>query len=85
MPAATPTLPTAVRAKCPQSGTRARVSGAGVTGARREHPAHRPKEEDVWAVYPHRWHVPLKVKLAIEHMQHEFQSRPTMMAAHLST
>jgi len=29
--------------------------------------------------------VPLKVKLAIEHMQHEFQSRPTMMAAHLST
>jgi len=41
---------------------------------------HRPKEEDVWAVYPHRRHVPLKVKLAIEQMQHEFQSRPTMMA-----
>ncbi len=46
---------------------------------------HRPKEEDVRAVYPHRRHVPLKVKLAIEHMQHEFQSRPPMMAAHLST
>jgi len=46
---------------------------------------HRPKEEDVWAVYPHRRHVPSKVKLAIEHMQHEFQSRPPIMATHLST
>ena len=45
---------------------------------------HRPKEEDVWAVYPHRRHVPLKVKLAIEHMQHEFQSRPPMLTTHLS-
>jgi DNA-binding transcriptional LysR family regulator len=43
-----------------------------------------PKEEDVWAVYPHRRHVPLKVKLAIEHMQHEFQSRPPMLTTHLS-
>ncbi len=46
---------------------------------------HRPQEEDVWAVYPHRRHVPSKVKLAIEHMQREFQSRPPMMAALLST
>ena len=30
-------------------------------------PEHRPAEETVWAVYPHRRHVPLKVKLAIEH------------------
>jgi DNA-binding transcriptional LysR family regulator len=37
--------------------------------------AHRPKDEDVWAVYPHRRHVPLKVKLAVEHLQQEFQSR----------
>jgi DNA-binding transcriptional LysR family regulator len=36
-------------------------------------PAHRPKDEEVWAVYPHRRNVPLKVKLAVEHMQEEFQ------------
>jgi DNA-binding transcriptional LysR family regulator len=32
----------------------------------------RPADEDVWAVYPHRRHLPLKVKLAVEHLKHEF-------------
>lgn len=36
---------------------------------------HRPEHEDVWAVYPHRRHVPLKVKLAVEHLQEGFQRR----------
>ncbi len=36
---------------------------------------HRPVDEAVWAVYPHRRHVPLKVRLAIEHLQQEFQQR----------
>jgi DNA-binding transcriptional LysR family regulator len=43
-------------------------------------PAYRPSEEDVWAVYPHRRHVPLKVKLAIEHMQEEFRHRAATRA-----
>jgi len=43
-------------------------------------PQHRPAEETVWAVYPHRRHVPLKVKLAIEHFQQEFQHRPPIGA-----
>jgi len=47
--------------------------------------AHRPEEEDVWAVYPNRRHVPSKVKLAIEHMQQEFKNRPPMMPTRLST
>jgi DNA-binding transcriptional LysR family regulator len=34
---------------------------------------HRPPDEEVWAVYPHRRHVPLKVTLAVEHLQKEFQ------------
>jgi DNA-binding transcriptional LysR family regulator len=38
---------------------------------------HRPEDEVVWAVYPHRRHVPSKVKLAIEHLQQEFQHRMT--------
>jgi len=33
---------------------------------------YRPKAEEVWAVYPHRRHVPMKVKLAVEHLQQEF-------------
>lgn len=37
--------------------------------------AHRPAEEDVWAVYPYRRHLPLKVKLVVEQLQHEFRSR----------
>jgi DNA-binding transcriptional LysR family regulator len=36
---------------------------------------HRPQHEEVWAVYPHRRHVPLKVKLAVEFLQGEFQRR----------
>ncbi len=36
---------------------------------------HRPEDEDVWAVYPHRRHVPLKVKLAVEHLQVELRKR----------
>jgi DNA-binding transcriptional LysR family regulator len=32
----------------------------------------RPAHEEVWAVYPHRRHAPLKVKLAVEHLQEEF-------------
>lgn len=38
-------------------------------------PEHRAPDEDVWAVYPHRRHVPLKVKLAIEDLQAEFHKR----------
>jgi DNA-binding transcriptional LysR family regulator len=34
---------------------------------------HRPEKETVWAVYPHRQHVPSKVRLAIEHLQREFR------------
>ncbi len=34
--------------------------------------AHRPEQETVWAVYPHRQHVPTKVRLAVEHLQREF-------------
>jgi DNA-binding transcriptional LysR family regulator len=30
---------------------------------------HRPKDETVWAVYPHRRHVPPKVRLMLEHLQ----------------
>ncbi|VCU68050.1 HTH-type transcriptional regulator DmlR [Pigmentiphaga humi] len=37
--------------------------------------AHRPQEEAVWAVYPHRRHVPRKVRLAVEHLQREFEAR----------
>lgn len=37
--------------------------------------AHRPSEEDVCAVYPYRRHLPLKVKLAVEHLQQEFRRR----------
>jgi DNA-binding transcriptional LysR family regulator len=36
---------------------------------------HRPADEEVWAVYPNRRHVPLKVKLAVEHLQEEFNGR----------
>jgi len=36
---------------------------------------HRPADEEVWAVYPNRRHVPLKVKLAVEHLQEEFNRR----------
>lgn len=36
---------------------------------------HRPIDEDVWAVYPHRRHVPLKVRLAVEHLHNEFKRR----------
>ncbi len=35
--------------------------------------ANRPPEEDVWAVYPYRRHLPLKVRLAVEHLQQEFR------------
>jgi DNA-binding transcriptional LysR family regulator len=38
-------------------------------------PESRPPEEDVWAVYAHRRHVPLKVRLALEHLQHAFRAR----------
>lgn len=43
-------------------------------------PEHRPKAEEVWAVYPHRRHVPAKVKLAVEHLQEEFQRRPPFIS-----
>jgi DNA-binding transcriptional LysR family regulator len=39
-------------------------------------PELRPAEEDVWAVYPHRQHVPSKVRLTVEHLQDEFRRRP---------
>lgn len=42
---------------------------------------HRPQHEEVWAVYPHRRHVPLKVRLAVEHLQQEFQRRTPHDAA----
>lgn len=42
---------------------------------------HRPEEEVVWGVYPHRRHVPLKVKLAVEHLQTEFQDRQPVRSA----
>jgi DNA-binding transcriptional LysR family regulator len=38
-------------------------------------PGHRPPDEEVWAVYPHRRHVPLKVRKAVEHLQKEFRGR----------
>jgi DNA-binding transcriptional LysR family regulator len=38
-------------------------------------PQHRPEDEDVWAIYPHRRHVPLKVKLAVQHLKEEFLRR----------
>jgi DNA-binding transcriptional LysR family regulator len=34
---------------------------------------HRPPSEDVWAVYPHRRHLPSKVRLAVEHLQQELR------------
>ena len=36
---------------------------------------HRPKDEGVWAVYPHRRYVPPKVRLMIEHLQGAFRPR----------
>lgn len=35
----------------------------------------RPPAEDVWAVYPHRRHLPAKVRMTIEHLQQEFRDR----------
>lgn len=35
----------------------------------------RPKDEGVWAVYPHRRHVPPKVRLMLEHLQAFFRTR----------
>jgi DNA-binding transcriptional LysR family regulator len=39
---------------------------------------HRPASEDVWAVYPHRRHLPAKVRAAVEHLQQEFRNRSTV-------
>ena len=33
---------------------------------------NRPEDEAVWAVYPHRRHLPLKVKALLEHLQRAF-------------
>jgi DNA-binding transcriptional LysR family regulator len=36
---------------------------------------HRPKDEPVWAVYPHRHHLPPKVRLMLEHLHAFFRAR----------
>lgn len=36
---------------------------------------HRPEDEAVWAVYPHRRHLPLKVKALLDHLQKAFAAR----------
>jgi len=36
---------------------------------------YRPRDESVWAVYPHRRHVPPKVRLMLEHLQAAFRVR----------
>ena len=46
---------------------------------------HRPREEEVWAVYPHRRHIPLKVKLAVEHLQEEFRNRRDTVTGSMRT
>lgn len=38
-------------------------------------PNCRPRDEDVWAIYPHRRHVPAKVRAVVDYLKKEFQRR----------